>query len=230
MDGKKFALQILDNYVRAYIARGHDFSDLIQHSHLEIDEKIFKEVTLGNVPLNEADFYSLTDSFRFYEEMENPSVKFPSRIDWFLKQLHWYLVERLEPSFKLVRQDKNIRAIFDFPVVLINDSTVLIEVGDSLVHIASKDRLNVKDIKREFYSGGSKPAYLLEVERVNQIMETNERNTSQGHDAQNVNLAGATINGPVSINKSSDSTSIDWKNIFKWLYNLIKTWKIWVLF
>lgn len=156
----------------------------IQEMHFELagitpeDLEAFKR---GEKYMTEKQFYGFNHILRAPMLLEKPLI------NWLKLGDHWALVGILEPTFSLNGQP--VRAIIDFPYVIINNPDIKFHIGDSLMHTypnGLQEELFIEDFEYSSSPEGYKPTYILKVKRSKQDMH----NTNNFNFGDNTQISG----------------------------------------
>lgn len=156
---------------------GHTISEM----HFELagitpeDLEAFRK---GEKYMTEEQFYGFTHILRAPMWLTKPLL------DWLNLGDHWAIVGILEPTFSL--NGEPVRAILDFPYVIINNPDIKFHIGDSLMHTCPnglQEKLFITDFKYSFIPKGYKPTYILTVTRSKQDMQ-HTNNFNFGNNTQ----------------------------------------------
>lgn len=137
----------------------------------------------GEKYMTEKQFYG------FAHILRAPMLLTKPLINWLNLGDHWALVGILEPTFSL--NGEPVRAILDFPYVIINNPGIKFHIGDSLIHTCInglQEELFIADFEYSFFPEGYKPVYKLTVTRSNQDMQ----NTNNFNFGDNTQISGNT--------------------------------------
>ena len=163
-------LNALEACLTSYIHMGKSLSEMpldwagITHEDLEL-------IRHGEKFMTEEQFYGFLQILRSPMQLHIPLT------DWILARGYGALTGILQPTFSL--NGVPVRAIFDFPHVIINNKDIHIRERDSLVHIypdGFTEELFIDSIEYEPYSRGYKPIYTLTVTRSKPNMQNNNIN------------------------------------------------------
>ena len=181
---------------------GHTLSEM-HFERIGITEEDIENLKAGKKYLTEEQFYGFTDIMRSPMQIDKPLI------NWLICADRWGLVGIIEPMFSLKKNQagkivEHVRAILDFPYVIINNSELIIEESDSLLHVCphgGTEELFISEIDYAPYSRGRKPIYTLTVTRTKQNMQ----NTNNFNIAGNLQMSGnAHLNaGNVTDNSST---------------------------
>lgn len=195
-------IRAFEHCLQTCINLGHAISEMHFES-IGITEEDIENLKAGKKYLTEEQFYGFTDIMRSPMQIDTPLI------NWLMCADRWGLVGIVEPMFSPKKNQtekivKHIKAILDFPHVIINNSELDIREGDSLLHVCPHggiEELFISEIDYAPYSRGRKPIYTLTVIRSKQNMQ----NTNNFNIGGNLQMSGnAHLNtGNVTDNSSS---------------------------
>ncbi len=193
-------IRAFEHCLQTCINLGHTISEM-HFERIGITEDDIKLIRNGEKFLTEEQFLRFANLLRGSMQL----------IQWLDCADYWGLVGILQPAFSLKKNTNNetihnIRAILDFPYVIINNPELQIEVHDSLLHYypnGLREELFITDTGLDYasYLSGRKQLYKLTVTR----SEQNMQNTNTFNIGGNLQMNGnAHLNtGNVTDNSSS---------------------------
>ena len=172
----------------------------ISEMHFEragITPEDLKSFESGEKYMTEEQFYG------FHYLLRAPRLLAKPLIDWLNLGDNWAIVGILEPTFSL--NGKLVRAIIDFPYVIINNPDIKFKVGDSLIHTCPnglQEELFIIHFEYSFFPKGYKPVYTLTVTRSKQDMQ----NTNSFTFGDNTQISGNTHFNTGNVTDNSSNT------------------------
>jgi len=157
-------IKAFENCIKLCLDLGRSINEM-NFENIGISKEDIIKIKAGEKYITEEQFYGFAQILMFSHII--PLTKWLEDLD------HWGLVGILEPAFSLQKHINieiisNIRAILDFPYVIINNPELQIEIHDSLIHNyqnGHKEEFFIIDINYSPYSRGRKPIYKLIVTR-----------------------------------------------------------------
>ena len=179
-------IKAFEHCLQTCINLGHSISEM-HFERIGITEDDIKLIKNGEKFLTEEQFFHFANILRGPMQFDKPLIQWLDLAD------HWGLVGILQPAFSLKKNTNNniihnVRAILDFPYVIINNPELQIDVHDSLIHDypnGLRDELFIIDTGLDYqsYSCGLKQLYKLTVTRSKQNM-SNTNNFNIGGNLQ----------------------------------------------
>ena len=178
-------IRAFENCLQSCKNLGHELFEM-HFERVGITEEGIKNIKAGKQFLTEEQFYGFVNILRAPMQLDKPLI------NWLYALDHWALVGILEPLFSLKKHNSgevlsNIRAILDFPYIVINNPELCIAEEDSLLHRCphgSIEELFISEIDYSPYSNGRKPIYTLTVARSKRNMSNNTNNFNIGGNLQ----------------------------------------------
>ena len=184
-------LKALEACLTSYTHMGKSLSEMpldwagMAHEDLEL-------IRRGEKFMTEEQFYGFLQILRSPMQLNIPLT------DWLLARGYGALAGILQPTFSL--NGVPVRAIFDFPQVIMNNKAIHIRESDSLSHIYPDgfiEELFIASIEYEPYSRDYKPIYILTVTRSKPNMQNN------------INIGNMSGNARVNSGYITDNSSND---------------------
>lgn len=183
-------LKALEACLTSYVSIGKSLSKMpLDWAGMTPED--LEHIRHGEKFMTEEQFYGFLQILRSPMQLNIPLT------DWILARGYGALVGILQPTFSL--NGAPVRAIFDFPHVIINDKAIHIRESDSLVHIypdGFTEELFIDSIKYDPYSRGYKPIYTLTVTRFKPNMQNN-----------NINIGNMSGNARINSGYITDNSS-----------------------
>lgn len=195
-------IRAFENCLQTCINLGHTIKEM-HFEGLGLTTEVIERIKSGKQYMTEAQFHQFTTILRSPRMIDKPFIH------WLMFADHWALVGILEPLFSLKKHITgeiiaNIRAILDFPNVIINNPELQINEGDYLSHVCphgGTEELFISEVDYSPYEFGHAPVYTLTVKRSKPYMQ----NTNTINISGNVQMDGnARLNtGNITDNSSN---------------------------